>query len=151
MQSPISTGTNEDTPPSKQFDLLCLSLGLLESLLDNVESARAVFRTVQLAQSSAVACIVDLYADLKPRTDQVEKQLLAKLSFLVLLHSMLGDTPAQEEVGKALQDSKIEVASFVEDLKSLQIPLENDNADTDSARIQDELRLAVAKFETFVL
>lgn len=149
-QSSISSSINGDTSPSKQFDLLCLSLGLLESLLDNVESARATFRTVQLARSSGVACIAKLYADLRPQAEQAEKQLLAKLCFLVLLHSMLGDPNTQQTIGSALQDSNLGASSFVDDLKSLQTLQDEASVETDSTQIQNELRLAVAKLETFV-
>ncbi len=149
-QSSISSSINGDTPPSKQFDLLCLSLGLLESLLDNVESARATFRNVQLAQTSGVACIARLYVELKPQADQAEKQLLAKLCFLVLLHSMLGDSSTQETIGEALRDSKHGAASFIDDLKSLQTLQDEASVENDSVQIHKELRLVVAKLETFV-
>lgn len=146
-QSSTSLSVSGDTAPSRQFDLLCLSLGLLETLLDNVEAARTACRAIQLSQSSGVTCIAKVFVDLQSQTEQAEKQILSKLCFLVLLHAMLGHAATQYDIGKALRADRTAAASFLQELKGLQVSRTDVDAEQAADDTQAELAAAVARLE----
>lgn len=110
MQQERSQASSADSASAvamARLDILCMSLTLLQTLLEGSSEARRAFRHGGSAASgkSPLVHTARLYARYqKDAALQPEKELLAKYCSLLVVYGMLGDSESQMAVINALQE-----------------------------------------------
>ena len=150
-----STAGSASAIAMARLDILCLSLTLLQTLLESSSEARKAFRKDDSASTgeSALLHTVLLYARFqKDAATQPEMELLAKYCSLLIVYGMLGDRASQTAVIAALREAPSDGAlaaltTTLEELQALHAQGSENGVDTQSIS-GSELEEAVELFRT---